>query len=156
MKFLTDAMLGKLTRILRIFGYDTIYAEEIEQSAPDAHLLEFALENDRIILTKDYPFHKRAGDQSIYLTGKDVYDYLQQLKEERSLNFNFNIKIARCSVCNSTLQPTNKALVKTLVKPETYKYFDNFFQCVKSECKKIYWKGSHIDDILKKLEEKIN
>ena len=26
MKFLADAMLGKLTRFLRIFGFDTIYA----------------------------------------------------------------------------------------------------------------------------------
>ena len=29
MKFLVDAMLGKLARFLRIFGYDTIYANDL-------------------------------------------------------------------------------------------------------------------------------
>ncbi|MFX1408521.1 MAG: Mut7-C RNAse domain-containing protein, partial [Promethearchaeota archaeon] len=29
-KFLVDAMLGKLARFLRIFGYDTVYANDLE------------------------------------------------------------------------------------------------------------------------------
>ena len=29
MKFLVDAMLGKLARFLRIFGYDTVYANDL-------------------------------------------------------------------------------------------------------------------------------
>jgi uncharacterized protein with PIN domain len=156
MKFLTDAMLGRLTRLLRIFGYDATYAEDIETSAPDSTLLEYAIKEDLIILTKDYPFHKRAGERSIYLTGEDVYDYLQQLKDEIGLQYNFDMQIARCSVCNSTLHSVEKELIKDEVKSETYKYYDKFFQCNNSECKKIYWKGSHIDDILKKLDEKIN
>ena len=45
MRFLTDAMLGRLSRLLRIFGYDTVYAEDIEHSAPDSKLLEYAIEN---------------------------------------------------------------------------------------------------------------
>ena len=140
MRFLTDAMLGRLSRILRIFGYDTVYA----------------IETNRILLTKDYPFYKRASKQSIFLVGEDVYDYLQQLKDELQLKFDFNMQIARCSVCNSILKPIAKKSIEDDVKPETYKHYEKFFQCTNSDCKKIYWKGSHIDDILKKLNEKIN
>ena len=47
MNFLTDAMLGKLTRFLRIFGYDTIYASDLIDlycinPVPDEKLSEFA------------------------------------------------------------------------------------------------------------------
>ena len=156
MKFLTDAMLGRLTRLLRIFGYDTVYAEDIEHSAPDSKLLEYAMKEDRIILTKDYPFHKRAGERSIYLVGEEVYDYFQQLKDEFGLNYKFNMTRARCSVCNSPLNPIDKKLIKKQVQTETYKHYKNFFQCNNPNCKKIYWKGSHIEDILKNVNEKIN
>ncbi len=156
MKFLTDAMLGRLTRLLRIFGYDTIYAEDIEPSAPDSKLLEFAIKDGRIILTKDLPFHKKAGVHSIYLTSDNVYDYLQQLKNEIGLEYDFNMQTARCSVCNSPLEQIKKELIKNEIKDATYKHYESFFQCKNTTCKKIYWKGSHIEDILKKLDEKIN
>ncbi len=155
MKFLTDAMLGKLTRILRIFGYDTIYAEDIGHSVSDENLLEYAVKNDRIIITKDYPFFKKAGkDRCVYLSGKGVYNYLKQLKKALRLNYNFNINNARCSICNSPLKrQRDKNIIEKQVKPETLKHFTKFYQCTNSKCGKIYWKGTHIDDILEKLKK---
>ena len=82
-KFLTDAMYGRLTRFLRIFGYDTIYADDLEDHfkispVPDEKLAEYALENNRIIITRDYEFHKKNRDRSIFLEGEGVYNYLHQ------------------------------------------------------------------------------
>ena len=151
MKFLTDSMLGRLTRFLRIFGYDTIYANDLEEyfnltPVPDDKLMIYAKENDRIVITKDLAFHKRVVDQStltrsltphkrfmdqcIYLQGNGIYDYIQQLKDEIGLEFNFKMIIARCSICNSTLKPIDKALIENEVKSETYKHYDDFFQWV--------------------------
>ena len=61
MKFLVDAMLGKLVHFLRIFGYDTVYADELETyfnmtPVSDEKLLEYAEKENRIIITKDLPF----------------------------------------------------------------------------------------------------
>ena len=153
MKFLTDAMFGRLTRLLRIFGYDTIYAEDIEHSAPDELLLEYAINHDRIIITQDYPFFKKAGpERSFYLEGKGVYNYLLQLEKIFDLEYDFKIRIARCSVCNSSLQLiTDENLIKNVVKPDTLKYYNEFYQCINSDCKKVYWKGSHIEDIINKI-----
>ncbi|MFX0008351.1 MAG: Mut7-C RNAse domain-containing protein, partial [Candidatus Hermodarchaeota archaeon] len=44
MKFLTDSMFGKLTRFLRIFGYDTVYANDLTtffniDPVPDDYLI---------------------------------------------------------------------------------------------------------------------
>ncbi|MCK4780850.1 MAG: DUF5615 family PIN-like protein, partial [Candidatus Lokiarchaeota archaeon] len=75
MKFLADSMLGKLARFLRIFGFDTIYANDLidyfkMDPVPDEKLIEYANKDDRIIITKDYPLYKNYKEKSVYLRGK--------------------------------------------------------------------------------------
>ena len=158
MKFLVDAMLGKLARFLRIFGYDTIYANDLEEQfqlspVPDSKLLDYAKENDRIIITRDLPFHKMAGnDRSVYLEGNGVYNYLKQLKDTLNIDYEFILKDARCSVCNGILEKVNdNNSIKDQVENDTLKHYNTFFQCL--DCKKIYWKGSHIKKIMKELKK---
>ncbi|MFX1314218.1 MAG: Mut7-C RNAse domain-containing protein [Promethearchaeota archaeon] len=159
---MTDGMLGKLSRFLRILGYDTIYANDLEDffdinPVPDENLINFAKENDRILLTKDYQLHRSFIDNSIYLEGEGVYNYLIQLKGKLSLDFIFNIEKARCSICNSELKKVeDKNLIKELVLKNTFDYYNEFFQCVNSQCKKIYWYGTHIIDIISKLKKNLD
>ncbi|MEJ2248886.1 MAG: Mut7-C RNAse domain-containing protein [Candidatus Lokiarchaeota archaeon] len=157
-KFLVDAMLGKLTRFLRIFGYDTIYANDLEiiyniKPIPDEMLLEYAKENKRIIITRDYPFYKKIQDQSVYLEGRGITNYLKQLKQKLDLNYEFQIKKARCSICNSEIKRIPRSKAKKYIKPKILDYVDEFYQCKNPDCQKIFWKGSHIEDIMKKLKE---
>lgn len=162
MKLLTDSMYGRLTRLLRIFGYDTIYANDLTEyfkldPVPDEKLLEFALKEDRIIITRDALFHKKARHNSIYLEGEGVYNYLNQLKIKLSLSYNFDMQIARCSVCNSDLERVkDKHLIKEVVQAETYKHYDEFFKCKNPKCNKIFWKGTHIEDIISRLKKELN
>ncbi len=157
LKFLTDAMLGKLTRFLRIFGYDTVYANDLEdyfglRPLPDDKLLEYATKNDRILITRDYPFYKKIPKNRIFLEGEGVYNYLKQLKDKLNLNYNFSMEKARCSICNAILSKvTNKESIRNEVQPETFKFHDDFFQCENLSCKKIFWEGTHINDIIKKM-----
>ncbi|MFX1571151.1 MAG: DUF5615 family PIN-like protein [Promethearchaeota archaeon] len=159
MKFLVDAMLGKLARFLRIFGYDTIYANDLIKSfkidpVPDEKLIEFAQKDDRIIITKDYPLYNSYRSRSLYLKGEGVYNYLNQLKRRLGLTFDFKIERARCSKCNSLLiKIKDKNLVKNIVLEDTFKHYNEFFQCSNLDCKKVFWKGTHIEDIEDKLEK---
>ena len=156
MKFLVDSMLGKLARLLRIFGYDTVYAEEVEKSAPDSRLLQYSIENDRIIITRDLTFHKKAKDYSIYLNGDDAYENLLLLGKKLNLNFDFSIKNARCSICNSKLKKVkDKKAIINFIESNTFNNYEDFYMCLNPECKKIYWKGSHIDKIIKKLKKTV-
>lgn len=152
MKFLVDAMMGRLARLLRILGYDSVYAEEVQASAPDDLLLDYAKKHDRLIITRDLPFHNRAKDYTFYAKEEDPYKVLRLLKEKYHLNIDFNIDKARCSVCNSQLEKIDKILVKDKVKSDTFTYYDNFYECLNPDCKKIYWRGTHIEDILKRLK----
>lgn len=156
MKFLTDCMLGRLTRFLRIFGYDTVYAKDLEESekipAPDELLVEFAKKENRIILTKDKLLSRKLAPNSLYLEGEDVYFYLKQIKTNFKSKFKFDLEKARCSICNNTLiQIENKKDVKELVNTGVFNYINKFYQCSNPDCKKIYWYGTHIEDILSKI-----
>jgi len=112
MKFLADAMLGKLARFLRIFGYDTIYASDLidcyhANPVPDKKLNEYAVRSNRIVITKDLQFYKEIKENAILLEGEGVYNYLNQLKRKLNLNYDFNMEKTRCSVCNTMLKKVN-------------------------------------------------
>ncbi|NVM18294.1 MAG: hypothetical protein HWN80_11310 [Candidatus Lokiarchaeota archaeon] len=162
MKFLTDAMLGKLTRFLRIFGYNTIYASDLIEfyhmnPVPDKNLNEFAVGSNRIVITKDLPFYNKIKENAILLEGEGVYNYLNQLKRQLHLVYEFNIEKARCSVCNTILKRVNnKNSIKKHVKHETFKTYNEFFQCNNPSCQKVFWNGPHIADIVKKLRNETN
>jgi uncharacterized protein with PIN domain len=102
MKFLTDCMLGKLTRFLRIFGYDTIYAKDLEDNdnipVPDEEIIKFAKKENRVVITKDRLLSRKSSPDSLYLEGENIYDYLKQIKIRFKNNFEFNMENARCSV----------------------------------------------------------
>ena len=157
MKFLVDSMLGKLSRFLRMFGYDTVYANDLIDvfkldPVPDEKLIEYAKKSDRYIITKDYLLFKRYNEKSLHLKGEGTYNYLNQLKKNPRLEFNFKIEQARCSKCNSELKKIeDKQQIKYLVLKETFNHYDEFFKCLNPRCKKIYWKGSHIEDIVKRI-----
>jgi len=161
MKFLADSMLGKLTRFMRIFGYDTVFANDLIDyfkldPVPDEMLIEYASKNDRFIITKDFPLYKSYKDKTIYLKGEGIYNYLGQLNNQFGLQFKFDLKLARCSICNSQLEKVaHKNLIKDKLLEETYNNYDEFYQCLNLQCRKIYWQGSHIEDIELKLAKNL-
>jgi uncharacterized protein with PIN domain len=151
-------MLGKLARFLRIFGYDTIYANDLTDSlmidpVPDNKLIEFAKENDRFIITKDLLLHKSYIKRSLYLHGEGIYHYLNQLKQKLNLHFEFQPEKAKCSICNSKLRRIHdKNEIKDCILQDSFNNYSEFYRCSNLQCQKIFWKGTHIEDIEKKLE----
>ena len=74
-----------------------------------------------IIITKDLPLFKSYEENSIFLRGEGIYNYLHHLNKQFGLEFKFNFKRARCSICNSQLKRVaNKASIKDNVLKETY------------------------------------
>lgn len=48
-KFILDVHLGKLARLLRLLGFDTLY----QNNFTDATIIELAVQDERIVLTRD-------------------------------------------------------------------------------------------------------
>jgi len=156
MKFLTDRMLGKLTRWLRISGYDTVSVSELEFDGEED---EFMLKNfrERILLTKDRELYRKSlkdGRKAILISSDSIEGQVRELMER---GVRFQIVMDRCSLCNTLLRkPSTDEAVEVVVReklPEDMLKMELWY-CEK--CKKLYWMGGHWKNMtrfLRKVEK---
>lgn len=104
-RFLTDRMLGTLTRYLRFMGYDTMSANSLSlgNAREDTLLLDIASRDNRILLTRDRELARRGGAQAVYITSQEVMEQVQQVAALGLIEP--EIRMSRCSLCNTRLRP---------------------------------------------------
>ena len=151
-KFYADSMLGKLSRFLRFLGYDTLY--RTQESIED--MLAISSKEERIVLSQAkqvVAFCNKQNIQALTMPTTNISDQLQILKANLDLNFKIPPSELRCSMCNGDLNQKEKEEIIESIPEGTAKYYDTFWQC--SECNKVFWMGSHWEEI-KKIIENIN
>jgi hypothetical protein len=136
-RFIADVMLGRLTRWLRLLGFDTLYYHDIS----DTQIIRIAKEQGRFILTRDTRLIKIKGIKDYLLIRAN--DSFQQLLEViRSLNLQDFHLLSRCVSCNGQLSRLlDKTEIKDAVPDFVFLNFHNFLKC--RSCGKIYWEGTH-------------
>lgn len=145
-KFFADNMLGRLAVWLRIIGYDTLYFRNIE----DKDLIRSALQENRIILTRDTRLVKRKLVKYFILIKNDLWqEQIKELAGKIKLDLTSGI-LSRCVFCNEILFAIEKEKIKEKVPSYVYETQYSFVSC--PECRKIFWQGTHILEIKKFLE----
>ncbi len=150
MKFLTDGMLGKLTRWLRLLGYDVKYSRSLN----DEQLIETAKRESRILLTRDLKLYRQAMAQrinSFFVARTTEAKKLASLAKRFNIKLDFDVTLSRCPKCNSRIKPIAKEEIAGKIPETTAAYYDEFWECF--NCKKIYWQGAHWKRINKTLKE---
>ena len=149
--FIVDSNAGKLARWLRMLGYDTLFFNDIE----DSHLVDIAMKEGRVVVTRDTQIAKRRvavnGNLRVILIQEDdpKRQLIQVLKE---LNLGCQqLQFTRCLECNQRLVPRNKEEVKDLVPPYVFRTQTQYMQC--PSCSRIYWQGTHWQRMKEALEE---
>jgi len=145
-RFLLDGMLGSLARWLRIGGYDTEYRKDME----DDELVDEALRESRILLTRDEVLAIRARKRGVdvtYIKSEGAEKALEQLSAE--LGLVLDPTQSRCSKCNHAVEKVAKADVKGKVPEGTYRVTDEYWACPR--CGSVYWRGSHWPKIVEML-----
>ncbi|OYT52334.1 hypothetical protein B6U66_02280 [Candidatus Bathyarchaeota archaeon ex4484_135] len=140
MRFLVDAMLGKLARWLRLLGYDAEYGRD----ASDDELLERARSEDRLLLTSDVELFRRAlhsGVKAFLVKGSTEEERLAQLASKLGVKLEVDLKRSRCPKCNSPVVEVPKEAVRGLVPEGSWSRYDRFWRC--TGCGQVYWQGSH-------------
>jgi len=151
MKFICDDMLGKLARWMRILGLDTYYKRDL----PDSKLLKIALVEDRVILTRDSKIPKiRNAKNFVWIYSSDPLEQVKEVAQKLKLKIEPVRFFTRCLECNGVLEKIDKEKVKDKVWPYVYKTHENFVSC--PNCNRIYWPGTHLQRMEKKLREMIN
>ena len=148
-RFITDRMLGTLTRYLRFMGYDTTSANGLEAGnrKEDTLLIGMAAQEARILLTRDAELARRGKDRAVYVLSEDVMEQVQQLIDAGLIRR--RLSLSRCSLCNTPLrEATTCEIGETDYAPKDWRNL-HFFWC--GQCHRLYWNGSHG----KQLEERI-
>ena len=146
-RFVTDGHLGRLTRNLRLLGFDVAYRND----ADDRQLIEVMVRENRALLTRDrrllmhaivehgyYPRSQNPDEQTIEVISR--FDLAELIAP-----------FTRCLRCNGPLEVAAKADIIEKLEPLTKIHYDEFRRC--PDCKQIYWSGSHFPKLQKRIEE---
>ncbi len=144
-RFIADVMVGKLARWLRVLGFDTVYSNRYE----DGEIVRIAESEGRIILTRDTGLaRRRKRAPCLLIASGDYREQLRQVLDTYHLTA-FNT-FSRCLECNTLIEEIDRESVFELVPPYVYVTQKHFAAC--PSCKRIYWHGTHADEMLKRLE----
>lgn len=137
LRFVADAHLGALARLLRMAGFDTIYDNDLHDDRIEA----LALDERRIVLTRDRELLKRRGvEYGAYVRALKPQEQLRETFErfglaERARPFTL------CLHCNAPLRVADKAEVSDRLPPAVLTLQHAFSTC--DVCRRVYWQGSH-------------
>jgi len=144
-RFAADRMLGRLARMLRLLGYDTLYSPEMSSS----QLQQITRSGERVVLTRGRVEKRFPRLENVFsLKSEDAAEQLREVVRRFSLDTEQGL-FTRCTLCNGEIERVEKAVVEPAVEPKIFQLYQEFSRC--SGCGHIYWRGSHIDRILKKL-----
>lgn len=139
LRFVLDAHLGRLARLLRMLGFDSTY----DSRADRKRIVEIAAAEQRLILTRDRGLLK-DGRVTLGYWVRTTQPRLQI--EEVIRRFGLRTRFtpfARCMQCNGILVERAAAEVAHQVPPRVRNRAPAFKQC--SACEKIYWEGTHVE-----------
>jgi uncharacterized protein with PIN domain len=140
-RFICDVHLGKLARLLRLAGFNTLYRNDYT----DPQIVEYALPEKRCILTRDRGILKRSAVTHGYCLRSTVP---QQQAREVIERFDLHAMarpFSLCIECNGPISRANKDSVLPGLPQKTSECHDEFYKC--DSCGRVYWQGSHFDSL---------
>jgi uncharacterized protein len=140
-KFIADENVGKLARLLRLVGYDTLFFK----GENDSQLVAMALAGDRIILTRDthVPLRRPIASgkiRAVLIRDDSPAKQMQQVMSELELK-DKRQPFSLCLECNRPLRPLSREEVQDRVPPYVWQTQKEYVEC--PNCRRIYWKGTH-------------
>ena len=141
-KFIADVHLGKLTRYLRMMGFDVLYKNDFD----DNEIVNLSLTETRAILTRDRGILKRSEvTHGYWVRSTKIKEQVIEVIKRFDLK-NIIKEFSRCIECNSMLKPISKNEIIDALPPKVSKSMAELSQC--PACKKNYWKGTHHQKML--------
>ena len=137
-RFAAEKTVGKLSKWLRILGFDTIYEPEI----PARRFADIAKEG-RILLTRTKQVYKKnASTACLFISSNDPIDQLKEIVKALSLTAADLKPFSRCIRCNVPISGVAKAELKRRIPDYIWETHEIFHRC--ELCRRIYWPGTHI------------
>ena len=106
--------------------------------------------NTKLLVTRDRGLYlkiSKMGKKCLLLPDNDEVRDLVFILEDCGIKYvepvpNVN---TRCTICNGILNKIDKTMVSNPIPEKVYKSISNIYRC--SKCLKIYWDGTHVQNI---------
>ena len=137
LRFIADAHLGGLARLLRMAGFDTLYDNNIG----DREIEVISAEQHRIVLTRDRDLLKRRGvTHGCYVRALKPELQLREIAARLDLAGSMR-PFTLCLQCNAPLRAVGKEQVQHKLPPAVRATHELFVTC--DICGGVFWQGSH-------------
>jgi len=147
MKYVCDQMLGTLAKWLRIYGFDTFFANS---EMDDTELIDISKKEKRVLITRDKNLMQIARKEKLKVIEINTTDINQQINNViAQVKVDPSKILSRCIMCNTEINEIKKEEIKEKVPKRVFEANENFWFCPK--CKKIYWKGTHYKNMIEKI-----
>ncbi len=143
--------MGKLAKVLRLMGYDTVFFS----GSDDSRMVAIALKEGRVILTRDTQIMKRrvianGRARAVLFEIDDPRQQIRQVIRQLKLDCQFR-PFTICLECNQPLAEKTKDEVEGRVPPYVFRTQSQYMEC--PACRRIYWRGTHWEAMTGKLKE---
>ncbi|NMG46176.1 twitching motility protein PilT [Aromatoleum toluvorans] len=136
-RFVADAHLGGLARLLRMTGFDTLY----DNNFADPDIEAIAAHDGRIVLTRDRELLKRRTiTHGCYVHALKPEHQFAEILERLDLARSAR-PFTLCLACNAPLHAIDKASVEHLLPEGVRERHQRFSTC--DVCRRVFWEGSH-------------
>jgi len=136
-RFVADAHLGGLARLLRMAGFDTLYDNHYH----DREIARLGAEEGRIVLTRDRGLLKRRNvTHGCYVRTLHPQEQLREVFDRLDLAGSAR-PFTLCLVCNTPLRAATLQEAASHAPPGVVEHYRRFATC--DACRRIYWEGSH-------------
>jgi len=136
-RFVADAHLGGLARLLRMLGFDTLFRNDFE----DGEIRAISLRDERVVLTRDRELLKcRSITHGCFVHALRPREQLREIVERLQLAANVK-PFTLCLHCNLPLGAVHKEAILERVPSNVAAAYERFHRC--EGCDRVYWEGSH-------------
>lgn len=137
LRFVADAHLGGLARMLRMLGFDTLFSNDFA----DERIRMLGACEGRVVLTRDRELLKaRSITHGCYVHALRPQDQLREVVERLQLASSVK-PFTLCLHCNLPLAPIQKEAIEERLSPRVAALHQRFHWC--AGCDRVYWEGSH-------------
>jgi hypothetical protein len=137
LRFVADAHLGGLARLLRMLGFDTVFRNDFADEA----IRRIGACEGRVVLTRDRELLKsRSITHGCFVHALRPRDQLREVVERLQLASSAK-PFTLCLHCNLPLNTIHKEAIAERLPPKVAAGYQRFHWC--EGCDRVYWEGSH-------------
>jgi uncharacterized protein len=135
-RFIADAHLGGLARLLRMSGFDTLHENHFD----DDEIERISGAESRIVLRDRELLKRRDITHGCYVHAVRSAQQLREIVDRLDLARSAR-PFTLCLHCNAPLRSIDKAQAAPVLPPTVLAHYDRFSRC--DVCDRVFWEGSH-------------